>query len=256
LQKKEFPILEFDPTKRAVIEPGDHIEEIEMPANCVVCFFQEVITKLKEENRLDKLAAIETEMGRMPIYELKLEDSKNITVFHPGIGAPLAAGMIEEVAALGGKNFIACGGAGVLKKDIAVGNLIIPNSAIRDEGVSYHYVEPGRELKPTRKALSILEETLTNQDIDYVMGKTWTTSSFYRETQKKVNLRRDEGCLTVEMESAAFFAVAEFRDLEFAQILYGGDDVSGEFWDKRNWAKRKSIRENIFWLAVKAALKF
>jgi len=103
-----------------VIEPDELIEEIEMPNSCVVCFFQEVLTKLKKENRLKKLADIETEMGPMPVYELELENSDNITVFHPGIGAPLAAGMIEEVAALGGRNFIACGGAGVLKKDIAV----------------------------------------------------------------------------------------------------------------------------------------
>ncbi len=255
MQKSEFPILEFDPTKKAVIEPSEHIEKIDMPANCVVTFFQEVISKLKKENRLEKLADIETELGHMPVYELYLEDTDNVTVFHPGIGAPLAAGMIEEVSAMGGKNFIACGGAGVLKKDIAVGNLIIPNAAVRDEGVSYHYVNPNRrELKPTKKALKSIEEALSNQNIDYVLGKTWTTSSFYRETPDKVKLRRKEGCLTVEMESAAFFAVAEFRGLEFAQILYGGDDVSGDFWDDRSWAKRRSIRENIFWLAVKAVL--
>jgi hypothetical protein len=35
-------------------------------------------------------------------------------VFHPGIGAPFCAGMMEEVIALGGEKFIACSGAGVL----------------------------------------------------------------------------------------------------------------------------------------------
>lgn len=109
-------------------------------------------------------------------------------------------------------------------------------------------------MTPTKKALKSIEDVLTDQNVNYVLGKTWTTSSFYRETTEKVKLRREEGCLTVEMESASFFAVAGFRGLEFAQILYGGDDVSGEFWDKRNWANRKPIREDIFWLAVKAAL--
>ena len=254
MENKKYPILEFDPTQKAVIEPSDHIKPIEMPARCVVCFFQEVIDKLNEENRLEKLADIETEMGKLPVYKLELKDGKEVTVFQPGIGAPLSAGMIEEVIALGGQKFIACGGAGVLKDDIAVGNLIIPNSAVRDEGVSYHYIEPGRELKPTKKALKSIEEVLTVKNIDYVLGKTWTTSSFYRETPDKVSLRREEGCLTVEMESAAFFAVAKFRGVEFAQILYGGDDVSGEFWDKRDWSNRKTIREEIFWLAVEAAL--
>ncbi len=254
MENKKYPILEFDPTKKAVIEPSDHIESIDMPDRCVVCFFQEVIDKLNKENRLQKLADIETEMGKLPVYKLELANGKEITVFQPGIGDPLSAGMVEEVIALGGRKFIACGGAGVLKKDIAVGNLIIPNSAVRDEGVSYHYIEPGRTLKPSKKALRSIEEVLTDKNIDYVLGKTWTTSSFYRETPDKVSLRREEGCLTVEMESAAFFAVAQFRGVEFAQILYGGDDVSGEFWDKRDWSNRKTIREEIFWLAVESVL--
>ena len=253
MQKDTYPILEFDPTKRAVIEPNEHIEPIEMANSCVVCFFQEVINKLKNEDRLEKIADIETEMGLLPIYNLSVND-KDVTVFHPGIGAPLAAGMLEEVIALGGRNFIACGGAGVLKKEIDVEKLIIPNSAVRDEGVSYHYIKPAREITPTEYALKILNQTLDETNVEYKVGKTWTTSSFYRETPPKVNLRREEGCLTVEMESAAFFAVANFRGVEFAQILYSGDDVSGEFWDQREWAKRNTIREKIFWLAVKAAL--
>ena len=72
----------------------------------------------------------------------------------------------------------------------------------------------------------------------YVQGKTWTTDGFYRETPAKVPLRRAEGCLTVEMEAAAFFAVAQFRGVQFGQMLYGGDDVSGAEWDHRDWIKR------------------
>ena len=64
--------------------------------------------------------------------------------------------------------------------------------------------------------------------------------------------RKREGCLTVEMEAAAFFAVAKFRGVEFGQILYAGDDLSGE-WDHRNWMKHE-IRERLFHLAAEACL--
>ena len=57
------------------------------------------------------------------------------------------------------------------------------------------------------------------------------------------------------MEAAALFAVARFRNVLLGQILYGGDDVSGEVWDERRWNSRKSIRENLFWLSVEACLK-
>lgn len=56
------------------------------------------------------------------------------------------------------------------------------------------------------------------------------------------------------MEAAAFFAVAQFRDVELAQVLYAGDDVSGEQWDTRNWHRQSSIREKLFWVAVEAVL--
>ena len=38
----------------------------------------------------------------------------------------------------------------------------------------------------------------------------------------------------------------------FAQLLYGGDDVSGQDWDSRHWEKQSSVREKLFWLAVEA----
>ena len=61
-----------------------------------------------------------------------------------------------------------------------------------------------------------------------------------------------------EMECAALAAVARFRGVQFGQILYGGDDVSGDTWDARGWGDRiarAGIREKIFWLAVDAVLE-
>jgi purine-nucleoside phosphorylase len=34
-----------------------------------------------------------------------------------------------------------------------------------------------------------------------------------------VQLRKAEGCKTVEMEAAAFFAIAQFRKVAFGQLL-------------------------------------
>ncbi len=134
---------------------------------------------------------------------------------------------LEELIAYGFNKFIVCGGAGVLRKDIAVGHLIIPISAIRDEGVSYHYLAPAREIECNPEVVGKIEEEFNKYRIDYIKAKTWTTDSFYRETEKKIELRKSEGCVTVEMEAAAFFAVAKFRNVKLGQILYGGDDLSG-----------------------------
>jgi len=162
---------------------------------------------------------------------------------------------MEEVIALGCRKFIAVGSCGVLDREIAVGHLIIPTAAVRDEGASYHYQPPGREVEPDEESVRAIETVLKRKNIPYIKGKTWTTDGFYRETPEKVKLRCEEGCLTVEMEAAAFFAVAKFRRVQFAQILYGSDDVSGTEWDMRRWFSRKDLRSNLFDLAVDACLE-
>ena len=167
----------------------------------------------------------------------------------------MAAALLEEAIAKGGRTFVACGGAGVLNREVAVGHLVVPSSAVRDEGTSYHYAPPAREAYVSARVVRTIERVLTRHKVPYVVGKTWTTDAFYRETPGKVALRKQEGCLTVEMEAAAFFAVADFRDVTFGQILYGGDDVSGETWDSRRWNERTSVREKLFWLAAEACLE-
>jgi uridine phosphorylase len=251
-----YPILDFDPDREAMIEPSRTIRPLaDMPRHCVICFFQDVIRSLIQNGQARQIAAQRSELGEHPIYLLDAGDGREVGLFHPGVGAPLAAGLLEEVIALGGRVFVACGGAGALDRDLALGHLIVPTSAVRDEGTSYHYLPPGQEARPTPSALAAVEQTLQERGVPYRRAATWTTDAFFRETPGKINLRRSQGCVTVEMEAATFFAVAEFRGVPFAQILYSGDDLSGIEWDSRNWTDHSSTRELLLWLAVESVLK-
>lgn len=249
--KKDYPILEFDRNPSAIIEPHKIIREMDIPKRAAMCFFQDVIVKLKSEGRLKLIYELRTEMGLHPVYEIEFKGEK-LALYHPGIGAPLGIGLMEEVIALGATKFIACGGAGVLDKDISLGHVIVPVSAVRDEGTSYHYLPPSREVEPCQEGIEAIEKALHNNGCKYILAKTWTTDAFYRETPGKVRLRKSEGCLSVEMECAAFCAVARFRKVQFAQLLYGGDNVSCEAWDSRNWHETKDIREGLLMLALEA----
>jgi len=251
--RQPYPILEHDPALEAVIEPQRLVEPIGAPEHCVICFFQEVISKLKRQKRLTRISTRKSEIGAHPVYEMVFEGCR-LAVFHPGVCAPLAAGLLDEIIPLGSRKFIACGGAGVLDRAIAVGHIIVPISAVRDEGTSYHYLPPAREVEASPAGIAAIERTLQARGVPYLLGKTWTTDAIFRETPAKVQLRKSEGCLTVEMEAAAFFAVAQFRGVTLAQMLYGGDDVSGAEWDARGWSKRMPVRERLFWLAAEACL--
>ncbi|MGC9350042.1 MAG: nucleoside phosphorylase [Anaerolineae bacterium] len=252
--RREIPILEFDATRRALIEPSEIVEHENLAEHTVICFFQDVLTTLIERGELSQVSSSNSEIGEHPFYELRMNGQK-LTVFHPGVGAPLGAALLEEAIAKGCRKFIACGSAGVLNREIAVGHIVVPISAVRDEGTLYHYLPPSREVHPSGEAVRAIERVLERHGVPYVVGKTWTTDAFYRETPRKIAMRRDEGCVTVEMEAAAFFAVARFREVTFGQILYSGDDVSGETWDSRHWNKRASVREKLFWLAAEACLE-
>ena len=248
-----YPILEFDETREAFIEPSKVFKTRNIPQNIVVCFFQEVIDKVIEEHNAKMLIENRWEDGPHPVYEIEYKDQR-LAFYHPGIGSSLSAALLEEVIAFGGRKFIACGGCGVLEKDIQVGNLIVVSSAIRDEGTSYHYLPPGREIETQQDVLQIIERMMQTHNIPHRTGKTWTTDAPYRETIKKIAKRKEEGCLAVEMEAAGMMAVAQYRNVKFGQILYGGDSLGGIEWDNRSWQSRADIRENLFWLSADICL--
>ena len=91
--------------------------------------------------------------------------------------------------------------------------------------------------------MQIIESTLSEKNIPFLKAKTWTTDAFYRETPLKIAQRKSEGCVTVEMETAAYIAVAQYNNVEFGQILCAGDSLAGEEWDSRCYNKRSDIRE-------------
>jgi uridine phosphorylase len=190
-------------------------------------------------------------MGSHPIYEIR-HGRHRVAIFHPGIGSAMAAAGLEQMIALGARNAIACGGAGVLDRDLAPGTVIIPSAAVRDEGTSHHYQPRSRTNRPHREAVEALKAACKRHDTVYKTGKTWTTDAIFRETPGKIRSRKNEGCLTVEMEASAFFAVARFRRIKFGQLLYAGDDVSGEKWDSRRWSKRPTARQRLLMLAIEA----
>lgn len=253
-----FPILEFDPNSTAIIEPKGPPVSRRVPQRGVLCFFPEVISSLLASGRLTEIGAISSEIGRHPLYVLRVETIpgvREVLVIHPGIGAPLAAGILEEVIALGVRSWIACGGCGVLHPEIDAGHPVILTAAVRDEGTSYHYLPPSREVAAHPAGVAALEASCQAMALDYRLGKTWTTDAIYRETPDRRARRMAEGCDVVEMEAAAFFAVAEFRHVVLGQVVYGGDLVVPEGWDHRDWNSRMDDRNLMFRLAVDAVLK-
>ncbi len=252
-EKREYPILEFDPNSKAKINPSNVTAKIDVPEYCVITFFGDVINEMLQAGKLKQVGSFYSATVNLPIYETQY-NGKSIAIVLGFLGAAGSAALLEELIVMGCNKFIVCGAAGVLQRGIQVGHLVVPYSAVRDEGVSYHYIEPSREVACNKHALNTIVELLEHESIPYIKAKTWTTDAFYRETEDKIALRVSEGCVTVEMEAAAFFAVSQFRSVVLGQILTGGDDLSGVEWDSRRWNSREVIRRSLVELSLKTCL--
>ncbi len=249
-----LPILENDLASEGMIEPAKLNRPRDVPEACVVCFFKEVVEKIAFEQKAKVAATSHWEDGQHPLYEINLQ-GRRLAFFFPEVGAALSASLLEELIAYGCRKFIVCGGCGVLVKEMSLGHLLVIAAAVRSEGVSYHYLPPGRTVEAHPAAMAALEKVLERNGLPYQVGMTWTTDAPYRETPALVTARRQEGCQVVEMEAAALMAVAHFRKVVLGQVVYGGDDLSGSEWDDRNWHSRADIRERLFWLAAEACLE-
>jgi uridine phosphorylase len=252
-----YPILEFDPDHKALIEPSVHLcapsrDEVDVPERAVACFFGDVVRRVALEHQARQAAHLYSEHGVHPVFELE-HRGERVAFFQPGVGAPLAALFLEEVIDYGCRAVVACGGAGALDAGLALGQPVVVSAAVRDEGTSYHYLAPSRTIEAEPGIVTLLEGVLAGRAVPFATGTTWTTDAVYRETKDKVALRRAEGCVTVEMEAAALLAVARFRGVALGQILYAGDSLAGEVWDHRDWVHADDAREALFWLAMDAA---
>ncbi|MDR0384392.1 MAG: nucleoside phosphorylase [Christensenellaceae bacterium] len=258
IKRSPIPILEYDSFAESItqvkkdIYPNKHKIK-----RCVITYFQDVIAKLENNYVIFQAFRLRIEGVRPRVYELKInekEGKESIYVLLCPLGAPQAARMMEILSAIGIKKFVVCGGAGTLDNTITDNKILLATSAVRDEGTSYHYLPPARIVKIASNVRNKMIEVLKKEKENFCEIKTWTTDASFRETPAKVQLRKNEGCVTVEMECSAYYAVAKFKKISCGQLLYAGDVVKKEGWDYRDWHSKTDIREHLFNLSVKCVL--
>jgi uridine phosphorylase len=251
-QHSGHPLFEFEESQTAVINPPMRRRVDNFPELAVACWFGDV--QRKRFAGQDPIYRIPFEHGDHEVHVVE-HLGKRIAVFNPGVGAPAAATSLEDIIGLGATKIIGCGGAGIVKQGFDVGHIIVPTGAVRDEGTSHHYQPVEVAVVPHPLAVDAIDAELSDAGVPHDKGLTWTTDAIFRETPEKVARRREQGCISVEMEASAMFAVAMFRGAVYGQLLYAGDDVSAQTWDHRHWEKQSSVRERVLELALNAVCR-
>lgn len=147
-----------------------------------------------------------------------------------GVGAPVVAVLLEEFAAWGVRRFLSVGIAGGLQPELQPGDVVVPTTAIRDEGTSHHYAPADVAATPSDTLTSQLTAALAAAAVPFVTGTTWSTDAPYRETAVEVTSYQQQGVQVVEMETAALFTVARILGVAAATVLVVSDSLANGRW--------------------------
>lgn len=239
----------------AVIEPFGHglEEEFGICDTMIFSFNGEIVERVSQMPESKLGGHLKSLNGLHPWYILE-RDGLKVAVMLATIGAPMAVGHLEELRSSGFKNFIVLGSCGVLDKSIAADKIILPSSALRDEGTSYHYAPASDEISYDEALLSSMEAAFDKAGIEHIRTKTWTTDAFYRETADKVKRRLASGATVVDMEASAIMAWAQFRQAKVYQFFYTADylDHHANEWDARH-EERKADAMTFFEVSLAIA---
>lgn len=234
-----FPNFAGKHAEEAIFSPADFVAYLRRvggladytaPAGVVLCYQQSLYNHVVRTEGLTPPGRRSALHGVLPLPGTGGEIG---LLGRFGIGAPAAAAALEELAATGTSAFVSIGTAGSLQRDLNVGDLVLCEAAIRDEGVSHHYLPPAKLATAAPAMTEALGVALSQAGVPFRKGSSWTIDTPYRETVAEARHYQAEGVLCVEMEAAALFAVAEVRGLQVASAFVISDSLADLAWDPR-----------------------
>jgi len=113
---------------------------------------------------------------------------------------------------------------------LVIGDLIIPTTALSEEGTSAHYPVNNNKKQTDRSLNKRLEVALQKANLPFKKGSIWTTDALYRETSEKVTEYGKRGYLAVEMEISALITVSIYRSVKLAGLLLVSDELFSLQW--------------------------
>lgn len=253
-----FPNLKNKHAWDALVTPEEDIKyakrrgripRIKMPKAIIFCFSSSLLKSIIKNHKVKKL-----NFGNSELYLLKETKNRVGVLSKFGFGGPSTILRMEELIACGVKKFVLVGHAGSLQKHLKIGDVIVCDRAIRDEGTSHHYFKSGKYAYASKLLTKDIENHLQKLGIKYALGTTWTVDAPYRETVAEVKQYQKEGVSTVDMEAASVFAVAKYRGIE-AGAIFTISDYLGELEWKLKFHLTRQYLNMIFNIAKEVLSK-
>lgn len=189
-------------------------EELQLPRRAIIAFS---VTDVK---------ALLTNTHQKPIRawsgfrNLFLIDNSETIIARCFFGGPNVAALVEELSAFGVREFVLWGYCGGISDDVSIGDTLIAKGALRQDGVSYHYLDSTDDFVYTDWFQKWHKKAIAS-GIHPAM--IWSCDALYRETKNKIISYKKMGIHAVEMEVASLYAVCKSKKLKGIAFLVVSD---------------------------------
>jgi len=129
------------------------------------------------------------------------------------------------------KFMVRIGSCGALREDIKVGDFVIVTNALRGEGVTQYYLDPGVNPQTDKSLTEALEssvKTIKEQNPmlgNVHIGPCWTTDALLKETKGVISKVVDQGAIAADMVTSAFLGICQTYNIPAAVIMAVSDNV-------------------------------
>jgi len=131
---------------------------------------------LEEPKELASKREFRTHIGK--------KDGVEVLVVSTGGGAPSVSVVVEELAQLGIEIFVRVGSTGAIQPNIAIGELVISNAAVRLEGASKSFAPIEYPAVSNLSVTNALISAAVSKKIKFHTGITASTDTFYQGQER------------------------------------------------------------------------
>ncbi len=173
-------------------------------------------------------------------------DGTPVSVCSTGIGGPSTAIAVEELRECGAHTMIRVGTCASVSPLVHIGDVVVPNGAVRMEGVGQHYLPLEYPAVPDMYLLEELEKAALKLGYPCNVGVTITKASFFTQTDaaskpfgyelvNRWNSYEAGGATSTEMESAPLFLIAGCLGIRAATVLVSATNYKSYSDDKKDY---------------------
>ena len=168
-----------------------------------------------------------------------------------GMGGPVVAIALEELAHMGSDTFIRVGSCGVFQDYQMPGDTIIASGTFRAGGTANAYLPLAFPAVPTFSVLRKLVEAAESLGVPYSVGVGTAGDAFYAPRgQGGSDFLKQAGVVSVEMESDTLFVVGAYRGWRTGAI-YSSDGTPTEIKPAWGHERYKKGQEDAIRIALK-----